>query len=76
MKLQKKKKMPIFSPLYKHFVKDDLALSAAYPIYNKSGTLQGVLGTHIILSSLNQYLNDIVKIITELPILLKETQEI
>lgn len=53
--------MPIFSPLYKHFVKDDLALSAAYPIYNKSGTLQGVLGTHIILSSLNQYLNDIVK---------------
>ncbi|NRT36071.1 signal transduction histidine kinase/CheY-like chemotaxis protein [Clostridium beijerinckii] len=59
--IAKEKKMPIFSPLYKHFVKDDLALSAAYPIYSKDGILQGVLGTHIILSSLNQYLKDIVK---------------
>lgn len=59
--IAKEKKMPIFSPLYKHFVKDDLALSAAYPIYIKDGALQGVLGTHIILSSLNQYLKDIVR---------------
>ncbi|NRT72704.1 ATP-binding protein [Clostridium beijerinckii] len=59
--IAKEKKLPIFSPLYKHFVKDDLALSAAYPIYSKDGILQGVLGTHIILSSLNQYLKDIVK---------------
>src|SRR3954469_25693647 len=44
---------PIFSPLYKHFIRDDLVLSSTYPIYNKEGTLQGVLGTRITLSSLN-----------------------
>jgi signal transduction histidine kinase/CheY-like chemotaxis protein len=60
-KKAKEKNAPIFSPLYKHFVKDDLALSAAYPIYNKEGILQGVLGTHITLSRLNKYLNEIVK---------------
>jgi two-component system, sensor histidine kinase and response regulator len=51
---------PIFSPLYKHFVKDDLVLSAAYPIYNKDGSLQGVLGTHITLSELNSYLKEVI----------------
>jgi len=51
---------PIFSPLYKHFVKDDLVLTSAYPIYNKAGQLQGVLGTHITLSSLNKFLKDVV----------------
>jgi two-component system, sensor histidine kinase and response regulator len=50
---------PIFSPLYKHFVKDDLTLSAAYPIY-KDGILQGVLGTHITLCRLNSYLKDLI----------------
>jgi two-component system, sensor histidine kinase and response regulator len=60
-KAAKEKRIPVFSPLYKHFVKDDLALSAAYPIYNKEGILQGVLGTHITLSRLNKYLKEIVK---------------
>ena len=50
----------VFSPLYKHFVNDDLVLSAAYPIY-KNGSLFGVLGTHITLSRLNSYLSDVVK---------------
>jgi len=57
----KERKIPIFSPIYKHFVMDDLAISAAYPIYNKAGVLQGVLGTHIILSKINNYLKNIVK---------------
>ncbi|MBP1755959.1 MAG: histidine kinase [Firmicutes bacterium] len=48
---------PIFAPLYKHFIKADLVLSAAYPVY-KNGAIQGVLGTHIILSGLNTYLNE------------------
>lgn len=50
---------PVFSPLYKHFVKDDLVLSAAYPIHNKNGQLEGVLGTHITLAELNSFLKKI-----------------
>lgn len=52
---------PIFSPLYKHFVKDDLVLTSAYPVYKKNGELQGVLGTHITLSRLNQFLHSSVQ---------------
>jgi signal transduction histidine kinase/CheY-like chemotaxis protein len=59
-KIAKEKNEPVFSPLYKHFVKDDFALSAAYPIYDKQGKLQGVLGTHITLARLNKQLSDIV----------------
>jgi len=47
---------PVFSPIYKHFVMNDLTLSMASPVYNKSGELQGVLGTHIILSNINIFL--------------------
>lgn len=36
---------PVFSPIYKHFVMDDLTISYACPVYSKEGTLQGVLGT-------------------------------
>jgi PAS domain S-box-containing protein len=52
---------PIFSPLYKHFIKDDLVLTAAYPIYNKEGGIKGVLGTHITLSNLNETLKSFVE---------------
>lgn len=52
---------PVFSPLYKHFVKDDLVLSAAYPIYREDGSLEGVLGTHMTLSKLNENLKSIVQ---------------
>ena len=51
---------PVFSPLYKHFYRNDLALTAAYPIYSSNGELDGVLGTHIILSDLNNNLKEIV----------------
>ncbi|MBZ9688530.1 response regulator [Clostridium estertheticum] len=60
-KIAKEKQKPVFSPAYKHFFMDDLAISAAYPIYNKDGVLQGVLGTHIILSKINIYLKEIIK---------------
>ncbi|MBC9784110.1 response regulator [Heliobacterium chlorum] len=59
--IAKEKGKPVFSPIYKHFVKDDLALSAAYPIYNRDHILQGVLGTHITLSKLNSSLKEIVQ---------------
>jgi len=51
----------VFSPMYKHFVMDDLTVSAAVPIYNKDGELQGVLGTHITLARIDNYLKEIAK---------------
>jgi PAS domain S-box-containing protein len=59
-RLAKENGKPIFSPIYKHFVKDDLVITASYPIYS-GGKLQGVMGTHITLSGLNNCLNDIVR---------------
>ena len=50
----------VFSPIYKHFVLDDLALSSSIPVHDKNGNLQGVLGSHINLSSINHYLEQIV----------------
>lgn len=51
---------PIFSPIYKHFVMNDLTISYASPVYNKEGTLQGVLGTHMLLNDIGAYLKDTV----------------
>ncbi len=51
---------PTFSLIYKHFVMDDLAISYACPIYSKDGTIQGVLGTHILLNDIGVYLKDTV----------------
>lgn len=68
---------PGFSPVYKHFVMEDLTVSAAYPIYNSEGILQGVLGTHIILSSIDQYLKENVKEVNGIAIIAeKETGEL
>ncbi len=57
----KEKREPTFSPVYEHFVMKDLAITAAYPIYNNEGALKGVLGTHFTLSNINTYLSEIVK---------------
>jgi len=59
--IAKKTQKPVFSPIYKHFVMNDLAVTAAYPIYNKDGVLKGVLGTHITLSKINNYLQELVE---------------
>ena len=59
-KLTKEAGTPIYSPLYKHFIKDDLVLASTYPIYNKEDVFQGVLGTRITLSSLNGFLQEVV----------------
>lgn len=50
-----------FSPVYQHFVMNDLTISAATPIYDADGKLLGVLGTHMILSNINHYIQEIVK---------------
>jgi diguanylate cyclase (GGDEF)-like protein/putative nucleotidyltransferase with HDIG domain len=57
----KETKKPIFSPIYKHFVMDDLTVSAAYPIYNRENLLEGVLGTHITLSRVDSFLKETVE---------------
>ena len=53
------KRTATFSNVYKHFVLDDLAITAAHPVYNDIGELKGVLGTHIALSQINEYLSQI-----------------
>lgn len=52
---------PVFSSIYKHYVRDDLTVSFAWPIYDDEGKNQGVLGAHIILSDIDSFLKDIVK---------------
>lgn len=52
---------PVFSPVYKHFVMNDLTISAAWPIYNDKNSLQGVMGIHILLSDIGDQLKNIVK---------------
>lgn len=57
----KANKNATFSDVYIHFIEKDLAISAAVPVYDTGGILQGVLGTHLTLSIINNYLNEIVK---------------
>ena len=52
---------PAFSPVYKHFIMDDLCISAARPVYNNDGELQGVLGTHMLLSGIGEYITDVIQ---------------
>lgn len=47
---------PAFAPAYKHFVMNDLTVSAAWPVYDEAGELQGVLGTHMLLTDIGDYL--------------------
>jgi PAS domain-containing protein len=54
------RKAPVFSPVYKHFIMNDLTISAATPLYDKDGELQGVLGTHLLLTDLGSALADAV----------------
>jgi len=60
-KAAEEEKKPVFSEVYKHFIANDLAISASYPIYDEQGNLMGVLGTHVLLSKMNQELKDVVK---------------
>ena len=60
-KAAKNSQSMFFSPIYKHFVMDDLTVSVAVPVYNKARELQGILGSHITLSRIDNYLKEIVK---------------
>lgn len=52
---------PVFSPVYKHFVLQDLAISAASPVYDRNGTFIGVLGTHSTLAKINKELRELLQ---------------
>jgi len=52
---------PAFSPVYRHFVMDDLSISASWPIFDKNRELRGVLGAHMLLSGIGAYLADTVR---------------
>lgn len=52
---------PTFSPVYAHFVMNDLTVSAAQPVYDRTGRLQGVVGTHMLLNNINTHLRDAVR---------------
>ncbi|MFH1692724.1 MAG: HD domain-containing phosphohydrolase [Bacillota bacterium] len=51
---------PIFPPIYKNIIMNDLTITAACPIYNQNGELQGVLAADYILSGVNMFLNQTV----------------
>jgi diguanylate cyclase (GGDEF)-like protein/PAS domain S-box-containing protein len=48
-----------YSSIYKHFVLNDLTISAAAPLYDRAGKLQGVLGAHTTLESTNAAMREI-----------------
>ncbi|HEX3020866.1 MAG TPA: diguanylate cyclase, partial [Lachnospiraceae bacterium] len=49
---------PIFSPIFKHFVLNETCVSATWPIYSEDSTLIGVLGAHMLLSNIDDYLSE------------------
>ncbi len=53
---------PVLSPVYKHFVMDDLAISSAVPVYDAAGELKGVLGAHVLLTDIGVSLAHVVEL--------------
>ncbi len=53
-----KEKGPVFSPVYKDFIINDLAVSFSCPVYDEEGKLKGILGTHMLLSDIGYYLKN------------------
>ena len=50
---------PVWTPIYRHFVAKELSITAAQPVYDRSGTLQGVLGVDFVFSQVNRYLQSL-----------------
>ncbi|MZP29796.1 response regulator [Heliobacterium undosum] len=50
---------PGWSEIYRHFVFQDLAITAVHPLYKPSGELMGVLGVDYILTGLNRFLQSL-----------------
>jgi diguanylate cyclase (GGDEF)-like protein/PAS domain S-box-containing protein/putative nucleotidyltransferase with HDIG domain len=52
---------PISTSAYKHFMLNELTISFSWPIYDQDGNLEGVLGTHVILTKIDRFLVNLVK---------------
>ncbi len=63
----------VFSSVYKHFVFDDLAVTASLPVYREDGELMGVLGADYLLGSISSFLKEI-KIVEEMVIFIVEDE--
>ncbi|GLC81525.1 hypothetical protein LBYZC6_36390 [Lacrimispora brassicae] len=48
----------VFSPVYRDFIVDDLAVSVSSPVYDGEGRLKGVLSAHMLLSEIGDYLKN------------------
>ncbi len=48
----------VWSPVYRHFVIKDLAVTATLPHYNEAGELQGVFGVDYVLTQIHDFLRD------------------
>jgi len=57
-KVAMEKRSPSFSSIYKHFVMDDLTISASWPIYDNQDNLRGVMGAHMLISDIGSYLEE------------------
>lgn len=68
-------KEPVYSPIYKHFIKEDITVSYACPSYDEAGRLQGVLGVHILLTDMGSFLSDTVGMYDGYTIILEKDTE-
>lgn len=68
---------PTFSTIYKHFVMDDLTISAAWPIYDDAEKFVGVMATHMLLSDIGNFLAETITKYDGLAIIIeKETENL
>ncbi|QEN05696.1 HAMP domain-containing protein [Thiospirochaeta perfilievii] len=51
-------KTAVFSPIYKHFVFNDLAITASLPMYREDGEIIGVFGVDFLLNRINTFLKE------------------
>ncbi len=47
---------PAYSAIYRHFIMNDLTVSAAWPIFDHQGAVMGVMGTHVLLGDIGEFL--------------------
>jgi diguanylate cyclase (GGDEF)-like protein len=50
---------PTWTKIYRHFVTNDLTISATHPIYSLQGDLQGVISTDFIFEQINTFLRSV-----------------
>ena len=52
---------PTVSPIFKHFILDELTFSTVWPVYDDQSNLVGVLANHVLLSQLDEYLSTVME---------------